>query len=118
MLLAGISCGGGVEQHRPAYLIGRDWAQESKSFPSSHHGKWVPFPLYLHIGTETPSKQWDLLCFKMLIYIVLCINVLSNQSVIPRSICFALLCSALDKLDLNFVVEDSEVYRIEFHHIL
>lgn len=84
----------------------------------------MPFSLHLHIGRETPSKQrGDLLCFKMLVYIVLWINVLSNQSVIPRSVCFALLCSALDKLHLNFAVEGSGVHesaslKPEFHHIL
>lgn len=100
VLLAGISCGGRVEQHRPTYLISRDWEQESKSFPRSHHGKWVPFSLYLYIGTETPSKQrGDLLCFKMLVYIVLWINVLSNQSVFPRSICFGFLCFRQARLE-------------------
>lgn len=98
MLLAGISCGGGVEQHKPTYLTGRDWVQESKS----HHGKWVPFSLYLHIGTETPSIQGgDLLCFKILAYIVL-VNKCIEQSVsYPKEylFCFALLCFRQARLE-------------------
>lgn len=46
-----------------------------------------------------------------------------EQSVSYPKECFALLCSALDKVDLNFAVEvsgvcDSASLKPEFHHIL